>query len=113
MEAVMPLPQDAIALISGPRRLTPSNVRHLRKLGKFTQKRLAQLLGVDKAVVGRWENGHRRMGFQSERLFRILIISRCADITNNDIFQLMRKLAQPWQEAPVEAPDLLPDQVDN
>jgi putative zinc finger/helix-turn-helix YgiT family protein len=52
--------------------LTGKEIRFLRKNMGYKAKRLAGLLGVDKATVSRWENNKRPPDPTTERLIRLL-----------------------------------------
>ncbi len=58
-----------------PRRLTPAEVRFLRKWLKRTGLELAALCRVTPATVSRWENGRTPIGSTAEQLLRLLVLS--------------------------------------
>jgi putative zinc finger/helix-turn-helix YgiT family protein len=57
-------------------RLTPDEVKFLRKYMGFSSGDFAEILGVDLATVSRWENGVRQMSSVADRLVRVLALTR-------------------------------------
>lgn len=64
----------ALAIAEKPCRLEGLEVRFLRKHVGLTQQELAELIGVDKTTVSKWENEEAEIGAQSERLIRMVAI---------------------------------------
>jgi len=58
-------------IVSKPGRLTPSEIRFLRKQPGWSAKDLARKLNVCPETVSRWENGKRLMNEHAEKLLRI------------------------------------------
>jgi putative zinc finger/helix-turn-helix YgiT family protein len=57
-------------------RLTPAEIRFLRKYLGFSSADFAQLMGVRSESVSRWEHGRAAMGISAERLLRMLAVTR-------------------------------------
>jgi DNA-binding transcriptional regulator YiaG len=53
-------------------RVTPDQVRRVRKALGLSQSRFAALLGVHLVTVKKWETGAQRMRPMAERLIRLL-----------------------------------------
>lgn len=66
----------ALALASKPYRLHGPEVRFLRNYMGMTGERFSALLHVDKTTLSKWENNDDPVGYQSDRLIRLLAISR-------------------------------------
>jgi len=65
----------ALSLVNKPYRLRGEEIRFLRKyLGK-TGADFARLIHVDKTTLSKWENNEDRVGDQSERLIRLLVLA--------------------------------------
>ena len=65
----------ALSLVSKPYRLRGEDIRFLRKyLGK-TGEEFAGLIHVDKTTLSKWENNDDRVGNQSDRLIRLLVLA--------------------------------------
>jgi putative zinc finger/helix-turn-helix YgiT family protein len=65
----------AFAIIKKPARLTPAEIRYLRKYLGLSGVSFAELMGVDATTVSRWESEKlaQAMGPQAERLLRLLV----------------------------------------
>jgi putative zinc finger/helix-turn-helix YgiT family protein len=65
----------AIAIIKKHARLTPAEIRYLRKYLGMSGVSFAELMGVDATTVSRWESEKlaQPMGPQAERLLRLLV----------------------------------------
>jgi len=63
----------AILVASKAEKLTPDEVRFLRKYLGWSGADFAATFGVDPATVSRWENGKQEMGATAERLLRLSI----------------------------------------
>lgn len=77
-EVAIPRIEDlhrAIALdVSGkPERLTPEEVRFLRKYLGWSGATFARKLGVTPETVSRWENGAQEMGNPAETVLRVWV----------------------------------------
>lgn len=64
----------ALAVICKPRPLDGSDVRFLRKYVGRTAEEFSRLLNVNKTTVSKWENNADRVGEQSARLIRVLVV---------------------------------------
>jgi DNA-binding transcriptional regulator YiaG len=66
----------AAAIVRKPGRMTGPEFRYLRSHLGYQAKDLATILGATAAGVSRWENGHEPIGPQTDRLMRLLVVSR-------------------------------------
>ncbi len=66
----------ALALATKPYRLHGPEVRYLRTYMGMSGERFSALLHVDKTTLSKWENNDDPVGYQSDRLIRLLAISR-------------------------------------
>ena len=65
----------ALSMVNKPYRLRGEEIRFLRKyLGK-TGEEFARLIHVDKTTLSKWENNDDRVGDQSDRLIRLLVLA--------------------------------------
>lgn len=66
----------ALSLANKPERLTPQEIRFLRKHIGLSGQDFAAKIGVDKATVSRYESleSPQKMGQQTERLLRLMVI---------------------------------------
>ena len=60
-------------VIRKPTRLSPAEIRFLRKWLGESGEDLAELMGVTPEQVSRWENGKRDIGAPADRLLRLLV----------------------------------------
>lgn len=60
-------------LLSKPYALCGAEIRYLRKHVGWKAIELAQILGVDKTTVSKWENDQDPIGSQSDRLLRLIV----------------------------------------
>jgi putative zinc finger/helix-turn-helix YgiT family protein len=65
---------DAIAAKSSP--LTGKEARFLRKQIGMKAKELAEVMGVTKVTVSRWENDAANLGTASDRLLRLIYVKK-------------------------------------
>jgi DNA-binding transcriptional regulator YiaG len=65
----------ALAVISQPNRLRGAHVRFLRKFIGKTGEEFSKLLHVDPATLSKWENDEDRVGPQSDRLIRTIVLA--------------------------------------
>jgi putative zinc finger/helix-turn-helix YgiT family protein len=63
----------AYAVIQKPARLTPAEVRFLRKWLGFSRTDLADHMGVAPETVSRWETGKAAVGGPAERALRLMV----------------------------------------
>jgi len=61
----------------------PNELRHYRKLNKYSQERLAELLGVSRQAVTKWENG--KSAPSTENLIKLAAIYKISldDLIND------------------------------
>lgn len=65
----------ALSMVNKPYRLRGEEIRFLRKyLGK-TGEEFSRLIHVDKTTLSKWENNDDRVGDQSDRLIRLLVLA--------------------------------------
>ena len=62
----------ALAVVRKRPRLTPSEVRYLRKWLRWSGRECASHLGAAAETASRWENGKLPIGTQADRLLRLL-----------------------------------------
>jgi len=65
-----------------PERLTPDEIRYLRKYLGFSQVQCAAMMGVTPESVNRWESGAVSMAPTAERLLRLMVV--CQDAGPDD-----------------------------
>ena len=65
----------ALAVIGKPHRLCGTEVRFLRKYLMKTGEEMAQMLGVSKTTISKWENDEDPIGPSSDRLFRVIALA--------------------------------------
>jgi putative zinc finger/helix-turn-helix YgiT family protein len=65
----------ALAVASQPFRLQGEDVRYLRKYLGMTQEKLAELLHIHKSSLSKWENNEDKIGEQSDRLIRTVVLT--------------------------------------
>ncbi len=65
---------DAVAAKSSP--LTGEEARFLRKQTGMKAKELAEVMGVTKVTVSRWENSAANLGAGSDRLMRLIYVKK-------------------------------------
>lgn len=58
--------------------LTGAEVRFLRKMSEYSVTKLAQIMGVHKETVSRWENGKQNIGKESDRFLRFVCLDAIA-----------------------------------
>lgn len=63
-------------LTAKPGRLSPNEIRFLRKHLGYQQVDFAKLVGVTAESVSRWESGSVRMADTADRLLRLLVVQR-------------------------------------
>ena len=73
----IPSPNQLLEVISEqvilkPSRLTGKEIRFLRKNIYLKTQELAQILGVHRVTVSRWENGHKKPTSSEDRLIRMV-----------------------------------------
>ena len=66
----------AHALVRKPSRLTPGEIRFLRRTLDWSGQDFAEHMGTTAETVSRWENGRAAMGAQADRLLRLLVLHR-------------------------------------
>lgn len=65
----------AEAFAKQPRMLAPVEIRFLRKRVGFSTADFAQMMGVARETVSRWETGANKMGAVADRLLRLLVLN--------------------------------------
>jgi putative zinc finger/helix-turn-helix YgiT family protein len=83
--------QLVLAVVEKPYALTGQEIRFLRKYLGMNSSTFASHLGVDRSVLSRWENGHDRVGPQSDRLIRTVATSLGG--LKNQVEQVIRKFS--------------------
>jgi putative zinc finger/helix-turn-helix YgiT family protein len=66
----------ARAVVAGKARLTPPEIRFLRKLLGWSGADFAQHMGTSAETVSRWETGSTPIGPQADRLLRLMVMTR-------------------------------------
>ena len=66
----------ALAICNRKERLTPEEVRFLRKYLGLSGVDFAEILGVAAESVSRWETGKAAMGGTADRYLRLLVLTR-------------------------------------
>ena len=64
----------ACAVIRKPARLTPAEIRFLRKSLGWSGQELGAHMGTAAETVSRWENGRTPIGAQADRLLRLIVL---------------------------------------
>lgn len=64
----------ALTLLRKPARLTPAEIRFLRKYLGWSGKDFAAHVGVAPETVSRWEQGQDQMGVSADRLLRLMVV---------------------------------------
>jgi putative zinc finger/helix-turn-helix YgiT family protein len=64
----------AFVLARKQERLTPDEVRYLRKYLGWSGKDFAEHFGVTQETVSRWEQGKAPMSAQADRLLRLMVV---------------------------------------
>lgn len=87
----------AMNIILSPEGIEPKEIRYIRHYLDWSQKALAEHLGVDAQSVARWEKGQHPIQAPAEKLLKILamgyitddkisgIVDHLADIDNNRV----------------------------
>jgi len=65
----------ALAVVKQPFRLQGEDVKFLRKYLNMTQAEFAGLLDIHKTNLSKWENNEDRIGDQSDRLIRTVVLA--------------------------------------
>ena len=78
-------------------RLTPEEVRFLRKYLGWSGGDFAEHMGVAAETVSRWENGSKTMSQAAERLLRLAALSR--EPASNYSLEILKDVAQKKQAA--------------
>jgi len=87
----------AQALIAKRERLTPSEIRFLRKFLGWSGVDFAAHVGTTPETVSRWETGSTPMGVTSDRLLRLMVASRqpVTDYSLDTLKVVAREQAKP------------------
>ncbi len=92
------------ALIKKDRPLTGKEIRFLRKNIGMSAKGFAEVLGIDRSTLSRWENDNQVLSATNDRLIR-LAYSNFRGIAQSEIKQLMKdkfKEIKPGKKGPAE-----------
>ena len=92
-------------LFRKPALLTGNEIRFLRKEMGFKAVEFAQLLGVNKVTVSRWENQTKPIGTTSDRLIRFLYLSffrKQEKIPKEDVLTVIKSIKHRQQKIPIE-----------
>lgn len=65
----------AMLLVKQPRMLAPNEIRFLRKHTGCSTGEFAQIIGVSRETVSRWETGAQPMGPVADRLLRVVVLT--------------------------------------
>jgi len=81
------------SILLKPTNLNGAEIRFLRKNLLLKINEFAQLLGVDRVTVSRWENGHERLSKSTDRLIRLTyaVEARASDPVMETIRKNLRK----------------------
>lgn len=83
----------ALAVVSRPSRLHGEDVRFLRKYLHMTQAEFAELIHIHKTNLSKWENDEDKIGEQSDRLIRAVVLG-LGDGLKEKIEQVLRSFPQ-------------------
>jgi DNA-binding transcriptional regulator YiaG len=84
-----------------PMILTGGEIRFLRKNLALKINEFAQMLGMDRVTVSRWENGHETPSRSADRLVRLTYAVE-ANITEDSREQLRRNLRREETDSEVD-----------
>jgi DNA-binding transcriptional regulator YiaG len=90
-----------------PSSLTGTEIKFLRKNLMLKINEFAQLLGVDRVTVSRWENEHERPSKLADRLVRLTYAVE-AKLEDSVMETLRRNLRKEEMDSPVDYFVLLP-----
>ena len=65
----------AMAIVKQPYPLQGEQLRYLRKYLNMSQATFAEPLNVDKTSISKWENDEDKIGPQSDRLIRLVVLA--------------------------------------
>jgi putative transcriptional regulator len=65
----------AMCLVKQPRMLAPVEIRFLRKHTGYSTGEFAQVMGVARETVSRWETGGKPMSPVADRLLRVVVLT--------------------------------------
>lgn len=90
----------AMLLVRQPRMLAPNEIRFLRKHTGCSTGEFAQIMGVARETVSRWETGAQPMGPVADRLLRVVVLThdRTEDYAAKDgekVMDLLEALNDP------------------
>jgi putative zinc finger/helix-turn-helix YgiT family protein len=91
----------AHSVIRRPHRLSPAEIKYLRKWLGWSGVDFARHMGTTPETVSRWEQGRIPMGPQADRLLRLMVIARApvADYTLETLSTI--RDATPLRPAPM------------
>jgi putative zinc finger/helix-turn-helix YgiT family protein len=98
-EVLIPQVEQLHRLIAGDvasrePRLLPEEIRFLRVYLGMSGKTFAAVMSVSPEAVSRWENGRTKMGLISEKLLRLLVISKAGPFDDYGQFELLATKTQ-------------------
>ena len=87
----------AQTIIRKPARLTPAEIRFLRKSLGWSAADFARAIGTAPETVSRWETGATTMGVQADKLLRLLVVVQepIKDYHAHDIAEAAAHAAKP------------------
>ena len=92
-------------LFRKPALLSGEEIRFLRKEMGLKAVELANLLGVSKVTVSRWENSAKPIGILSDRLIRLLylgFLEKKARMSKGDILRVIESIKDRPQKIKIE-----------
>lgn len=101
--------QIGLALVKKKSPLKGKEIRFIRKLLGFNEKKFASIMSVDPVSVSRWENSKAGIAPPSDKLIRMLFIQfleeECNEVAKNavDLISSIRKKAE---SEPIKIPFL-------
>ena len=100
--------QIGLALVKKRSQLKGKEIRFIRKLLGFNEKKFASIMGVDPVSVSRWENSKADVGMTSDKLIRMLFIQSLEEECNKvarDAVGLISSLRKKVElEKPIKIP---------
>lgn len=81
----------AEVFVKQPRMLAPVEIRFLRKHVGLSTSEFADMMGVSRETISRWENGASAMGATADRLLRVIVLTH-EPTDNYAVDDLLRNL---------------------
>src|SRR5262249_7252553 len=82
----------ALAIVRRRERLSPAEIRFLRKYLDLSSGDFAEHIGVSSETVSRWEQGRKAMGSTADRLLRWLAVTR--EPVSDYPLEILKEVAQ-------------------